>query len=149
MCLALCLGDLHEVAVRKARLLEHGTGNLDVVVLGKGADDTSRRIRNRRDATRQFRQSLRLDLLDQTANDVVEQRHMRGIETGYAVEEQGGDAAECLRAFFGRAMLNDVFQFRKERCGNTHTRPAKRREIARGPGFYTNLRADSEGRVSR
>ena len=74
MRLALVLGDVHEVAIGKPRLLEHRTGDRDVIVLGERADDAGRRVGDRRDAAREFGQRLRLDLLDQAADNVVEQR---------------------------------------------------------------------------
>ena len=69
---------------------------------------------------RQFGQRLGLDLLDQAADDVVEQRDVVVVEAAGAVEKQTGDAAQRLGPLFRRAVLHDLFQFGKQRGGNAH-----------------------------
>ena len=123
MRLALGLGDVHEVGIRHRRLLQHRPGDRDVVVLGELADNTRRRIGHRRDTARQLRQRLGLDLLDQAADDVVEQRDMVVVEHALAPSRNKvGDAAKRLGPLFRRAVLDDVFQFGKQRRGSTHTK---------------------------
>ena len=58
-------------------------------LLGERAHHAGRRIRHRREPAREFGQRLGLDLLDQAADDVVEQRDMVVVERGGAVEKQG------------------------------------------------------------
>ena len=60
---------------------------------------------DRREPVRQFGARLGLDLLDQAAEDVVEQADMVVVEAARAVEEQRGDALQRLRPPLGRAVL--------------------------------------------
>src|SRR4029077_20816655 len=126
MRLTLVFGDVHQVGIGDPCLLQYRTGNRDIVIPGERADDTGRRVGKWRDPAREFGKRLGLDLLDQTADDVVEQGDVLRVEAGSAVKEKGGNPAQCLRALFRRAMLDDVFQLWKQRGGNTHLEPAKR-----------------------
>ena len=76
MRLALGLGDMYEIGIGELGLLEQRTGDRDIVALGELAHHAGRRVGDRRDAPRKFGQRLGLDLLDQIADDVVEQRDM-------------------------------------------------------------------------
>ena len=89
MRLALGLGDILEIRVVDTGLLEHRAGDGDIVVLGQRGHHAVRRVRHRRDPPRQFGQRLDLDLLDQAADDVVEQRDVFIIEVGRAVQKTG------------------------------------------------------------
>ena len=120
MRLALGLGDIFEIRVADMSLLEHRAGDGDIVVLGKRHHHARRRIRHRREPARQFGQRLDLDLLDQAADDVVEQRDVVFVEAGGAVEKKAGDTAQGFGPLFRRAMLDDLFQFWKQRGGNAH-----------------------------
>ena len=83
-------------------------------------DHAERRVGDRRQPAREFGQRLGLDLLDQAADDVVEQRDVFVVESRGAVEKQAGDAAQRFGALFRRAVLDDLFQFGKQRGGSTH-----------------------------
>ena len=80
MRLAFVLGDVHQIVIVDPCLLENGTCDLDVVILGERADNTGRRIRNRRNAAGEFGERFCFDLLDQAADDVIEQRDVFGVE---------------------------------------------------------------------
>ncbi len=117
-------------------MLEHRAGDRDIVVLGERAHHAFRRVGNRRQPAREFGQRLGLDLLDQVADDVVEQRDMVVVEHGGAVDEQGRNAAQRLGAFLRRAVLDHLFQLGKQRSGNTHCQPYEMaRQIRAGGGF--------------
>ncbi len=79
--------DYAQIGIVEPRLRQHRAGDRDVVVLGERAHRLRRRVRHRRDASRKFRQRLGFDLLDQAADDVVEQRHMFGRELVGALEK--------------------------------------------------------------
>ena len=80
MRLALGFRDIFQVGVADGGGFEHGPRHLDIVVFGERADDTGRRVEDRRDPAGEFRQRLGLDFLDQAAHDVVEQRDMLCVE---------------------------------------------------------------------
>ena len=80
MRLALVLGNVQQVAIDKLRLLQDRTGDRDVIVFRERADDAGRRVGDRRDTPRELGQRLGLDLLDQAADDVVEQRDVFVVE---------------------------------------------------------------------
>ena len=87
MRLAFGLGDMFEIGFVELGLLEHRPGDGDVVAAGQRAYHAGWRVGDRRDAAREFGQSLGLDLLDQRADDVVEQRDMVAVEAVGAVEK--------------------------------------------------------------
>ena len=151
MRLALGLGDVFEIRLGDGRLLQHRPGDRDVVVFGESRDHASRRIRHRGEAAREFRQRLDLDLLDQAADDIVKQRDLFGVERLRAFKEQAGDALECLGPLFRGAVLDDLFQFGKQRSGSAHcVNPARTvLDRRRMYGFTGVLGRDSERRVSR
>jgi len=86
-----------------------------------------RRVRDRRDAARQFRQRLDLDLLDQIADDLVKQRDVLCVEGRSAFKKKIGDAAKGFSPFFCRAVLDHLFQFRKQRGADTHYKTLRKR----------------------
>jgi hypothetical protein len=102
MRLTLVLGDVHQVGIGDPCLLQYRTGNRDVVIPGERADDTGRRVSKWRDPAREFGKRLGFDLLDQAADDVVEQGDVLRVEAGSAVEKKGGNSAQRLRALFRR-----------------------------------------------
>ena len=51
------------------------------------------------------------------------------VEAAGAVEKQLGDAPQRLGALFRRAMLDDLFQFGKQRGGNTHYKNLRKRPV--------------------
>ena len=105
-----------EIAVGQARrLLQHRAGHRDIVVLGEAAHQPQRRVADRRQPVGQFRPRLGLDLVDQAAEDVVEQVDVIFIELAGAVQEQVGDLLQRLGPAFRGAALDDVFQFRDQR----------------------------------
>ena len=95
-------------------------------LLRQRAHHAGRRVGDRRDPAREFGQRLGLDLLDQGADDVVEQRDMVVVEAVGAVEKQRGDPPQRLGALFRRAVLHDVFELGKQRGGSTHYQTCKR-----------------------
>ena len=149
MRLAFCFSDMHQIALVDPCLPQNGTCDFDVVILGERAHNAGRRIRNGRNAAGEFSECLCFDFFDQATDDIVEQRDVLGVEARHAVEEQSGDAAEGFRTLFRRTMLDDVFQFRKQRRGNTHTKTCKTLKNRSCRRLYANLRADSEGTVIR
>jgi hypothetical protein len=150
MRLALGLGNIFEIEIGNRRLLQHRPRNRDIVVAGERRHHALRRVRHRGEAAREFRQRLDLDLLDQAADNVIEQRHLFDVEGFRAVQEQSGDAFKRLRTLVRRAMLDDVFQFGEQRSGCAHcVNPARTVLDRRMYGFTGVLGRDSERRVSR
>jgi len=64
---------------------------------------------------RQLRTRLGLDLLDQQAENVVEDVDMRVAVAAGAVKEKGRNALQRVDALFARAALDDVFQLGDQR----------------------------------
>ena len=135
MRLALGLGDADQLGIGNTRLLEHRLGDGHIVAAGEPGDDTDRRIGNRGEPAREFRQRLGLDFLDQIADDVVEDGDMLVVESGGAVEKQAGDAAQGFRPLLGRAVLDDIFQLGEQGGGGTHTALASPDGNGRDRGF--------------
>ena len=137
MRLALGLGDIFEIGIGDPRLLEHRPGNGNVVVLGERRHHAVRRIGHRRKPARQLGQRFGLDLLDQGADDVVEQRDVFVAVAARAVEKETGDATQRLGPLFRGAVLDDLFQFGKQRGGNAHCEILRKRllEVARSCEF--------------
>jgi len=75
------------------------------------ANHGGRRVADRCKLFRQFGAGLGLDLGDQTAQHVIEQADVILIEPACAIEEERRDALERLGPPFGRAMLDDLFEF--------------------------------------
>src|SRR5262245_35923793 len=101
-------------------LLQNRARDRDVIIPRKSTDDASRGVGYGCDPACEFSQRLSLDLLDQAADDIIEQGDVFGGETWRIVEKQRRDAAQGFRSFFCRAMLDDILQLGKQRRGNTH-----------------------------
>ena len=87
MRLALRARDAQQVVLVELRLLEHRTGNRDVIAVRERAHDVRRRVRHRRNASREFGERLGLDLLDEIAHHIVEQLDVFVGELAGAVEK--------------------------------------------------------------
>src|SRR3974377_838208 len=120
MLLALALGDADEFRVGNVRLLEYRAADLNIVVVREFGDDPGGRVRRRLKPARELRQLLLFDLGDQIADYVVENGHKPLCEGRSAVEEQSRNAAKRLGPLFRRAVLDDLFEFRKKRRGCSH-----------------------------
>ena len=99
MRLALGSRDADKVVLRQARRqLEHRSGDGDVVVLGKPAQDVDRRVAYRRETICQLGARLRFDLLDQNPEHVVEQADVLVVVAAGPIEKERGNAPERLHA---------------------------------------------------
>jgi hypothetical protein len=105
------LGELDEfVFMQPQRLREHGTGDLNVFILGELVHQIAWRIADRGKRLRHFDARLGFDLVDETAEHVVEQPDMVFVKARRAVDKQIGDALHRLGAPFGGAVLDNVFE---------------------------------------
>jgi hypothetical protein len=120
MRLTFGFGNAAQVGVGEVALPQHRPGDGDVIAFGQLLDHACWCVGNGRQSPCKLGKRFGLDLLDQTTDDVVEQGDVLAAELDRAVEEKAGDAAQCLGALGGRSMLNDVFQFWKQRGGHRH-----------------------------
>ena len=112
MLLTFGPGGFHQRDVfEPGRLFEHGTGDRYRLVEGKLADNTGRRIHDRREPLCQRLASRQLYVRNQMVEDTVEQGDMIGRKMRGAEDEQIGDAAERLRPTIGGAMGQRLFEF--------------------------------------
>ncbi|WP_420131529.1 hypothetical protein [Rhodopseudomonas sp.] len=112
MSLPLGLCNFHEIARRQTRrLLEHGTGDFDIVVSRQLSDRLQRRIVDRRQPDAQLGQRPRFDLPDQMAQDLIENRDLVLIEFVAAAQKQIRDPPQRLEAALGRTGLYRGLEF--------------------------------------
>src|SRR5262245_4271823 len=83
MTLALAAGNLSKIAIRQLlRTGQNRTGDIDLVVTSKTANDVTRRIVDRCQLCAKLRKRPGLHLLDQVSEHVVEHADLLRIETG-------------------------------------------------------------------
>src|SRR5262245_14979838 len=112
MTLALAAGNLSKIAIRQLlRTGQNRTGDIDLVVTSKTANDVTRRIVDRCQFCAKLRKRPGLHLLDQVSEHVVEHADLLRIETGCIAEIQVGYAPENFRAPIARACGKNLFEF--------------------------------------
>ena len=122
MRLALGPRDIDQVGLgQPRRLLQHGTGNSDVVILGEPPHRFDRSIAHGRELMSKLGARLGLDFRDQAGENAVEQTDVVLVEMLRAVEEERCDPLQGPRAPLGRAVLEDFLQFGDQRNGDRHS----------------------------
>ena len=106
-------GDLGQRLVRDIGLLKDRAGNRDVFVARQAVDDVRRRIADRRQPAAQFGERRAVGLLDQPADDVVENgdvlvgKRFRTIDEQIGHAPQHGQMLRARRALQRRIELRD------------------------------------------
>ena len=85
------------------------------IVMGELADQTTRRVRQHRQALGQLGALGKLGMRDETGQDTVEQIDMIGAEARRPLQEKLADTARGIGAALGVATTDDVVEFRDQR----------------------------------
>ena len=96
--------------------VEHRAGHRDIVVLREPPHHFGRRVATGARRCDSSARALTSISTISRVNTPIEQPDMVVVELARAVEEQRGDAPERLRPSLGRAVLDDLLQFRNERA---------------------------------
>ena len=116
MILALLGRDFDQhLFVDERRTAQQRACDGNFIVMGELADQTTRRVRQHRQALGQFGALGKLGMRDETGQDTVEQIDMIGAEARRTLQKKLADTARGIGAALGVATTDDVVEFRDQR----------------------------------
>jgi hypothetical protein len=112
MALALRAGNLNQIAVGElGRTGQNRTGDLDLIMTRKTADNAVRRVVDGRELCTELCERRDFDLFDQVGEHVVKETDLLVIEASCIAEIEIGHAPENLGAPIARACGENMFEF--------------------------------------